>query len=154
MNSIVTLIIELKLSCFAAFLVCPLCFVIFIYCWTEKEIPHTHSLGKLTPGVWGLNYQIWVIVGSKKWKEAHCRYVFLTGLPFTLVQYFCRYMDCNKEETRRRREASKKLKEQLLLLQAKLDKWVLVTASLDLHFGMPISIVEQSRAFPTCNPNW
>lgn len=38
-----------------------------------------------------------------------------------LFNYF-RYMDCNENETRERREKAKKLKEELVVLQARLDK--------------------------------
>ncbi|KAL4229366.1 Ubiquitin carboxyl-terminal hydrolase 25 [Mactra antiquata] len=45
-------------------------------------------------------------------------------LEFPKVIYMDRYMDCNRDETRQRREQSKKLKEQLVILQTKLDKFV------------------------------
>ncbi|XP_060606491.1 ubiquitin carboxyl-terminal hydrolase 25-like isoform X2 [Ruditapes philippinarum] len=45
-------------------------------------------------------------------------------IEFPQVIYMDRYLDCNRNETRHRREQAKKLKEELVLLQAKLDKFV------------------------------
>ncbi|XP_045207916.2 ubiquitin carboxyl-terminal hydrolase 25-like [Mercenaria mercenaria] len=45
-------------------------------------------------------------------------------IEFPHVIYMDRYLDCNRNETRHRRERAKKLKEELVLLQAKLDKFI------------------------------
>lgn len=45
-------------------------------------------------------------------------------IEFPHVIYMDRYMDCNRNETRERRERAKKLKEELALQQARLDKFI------------------------------
>ncbi|KAH3703156.1 hypothetical protein DPMN_078186, partial [Dreissena polymorpha] len=45
-------------------------------------------------------------------------------IEFPQVIYMDRYMDCNRKQTRERRERAKKLKEELLALQGRLDKFI------------------------------
>ena len=68
--------------------------------------------------------------GNTNDRFVHTRYVYTryvqTRYLYTKPFFIHRYMDCNRTETRLRREQAKKLKEELAFLQAKLDKYVSV----------------------------